>query len=102
MTGLKKTGMCFHTFLYENEPFPAQEDFDMCVIMGEYMNIYEEEAFPWLNAKCRKNFYPRNDPLGEKVLGICLGAQLIADCLGEVVRKNKYRNGNRLVSRPFY
>jgi len=53
------------------------------------MNIYEDEKYPWL--KEVKRFIKRAIEKGKIVLGICLGAQLIADVLGGKVRRNERR-----------
>ena len=37
------------TLLYNGEPLPETDDFDLLVIMGGTMNIYEEGKFPWLS-----------------------------------------------------
>jgi len=77
------------TLLYKNQELPALNKFDWLIIMGGPMNIYEEKKYPWLKAE--KKFIKKAIKAGKKVLGICLGGQLIADCLGGKVRKNKYR-----------
>jgi len=74
------------TKLYENQDFPRQEEFDFLVIMGGSMNIYEENLYPWL--KTEKEFIKKSIENNKSVLGICLGAQLIADVLGAKVYKN--------------
>jgi len=49
------------------------------------MNVYQEREFPWLAEE--KRFIRAAIDEGKLVLGICLGAQLLADVLGgEVVR----------------
>jgi len=53
------------------------------------MNIYEDEKYPWL--KEEKRFIKRMIEEGKIVLGICLGAQLVADVLGGNVHKNDHR-----------
>ena len=50
------------------------------------MNIYEEIQHPWL--KQEKAFISRAIEKGKVVLGICLGAQLVADVLGAKVYAN--------------
>lgn len=74
------------TMLYLDEPTPSPGDIDMLVIMGGGMNIYEEEKFPWLVRE--KQFIGEVIRSGKPVLGICLGAQLIADVLGGKVTHN--------------
>jgi len=67
------------------ESFPHPGDFEMLVVMGGPMNIYQEREFPWLAEE--KRFIRAAIDDGKLVLGICLGAQLLADVLGgEVVR----------------
>lgn len=79
-----------HTFTFTNlwkkESLPALETFDCLIIMGGPMNIYEEQEYPWL--KEEKEFIYKTILSGKKVLGVCLGAQLIADVLGAKVFKN--------------
>lgn len=75
------------TQLFKNEPLPDIESFDFLVILGGPMNIYEEDKFPWL--KKEKEFIKKAVENNKTVLGICLGAQLIADVLGAKVYKNQ-------------
>jgi len=77
------------TLLYNNETLPKGDNFDLLVIMGGPMNIYEHEKFPWLAEE--KHFIKRAVTDGKKVIGICLGAQLIADVLGAEVKKGPYK-----------
>jgi len=77
------------TLLFGGETPPDPEEFDWLVIMGGPMNIYEDEKYPWLREE--KRFIKTTIEEGKIVLGICLGAQLIADVLGGKVRKNKER-----------
>lgn len=77
------------THLYENQSFPGVDDFDLLIIMGGPMNIYEYTDYPWL--KDEKVFIKEAISAGKAVLGICLGAQLLADVLKARVSKNKYK-----------
>ena len=77
------------TLLFNNEPFPEMSEFDWLVILGGPMNIYEEEEFPWL--KREKKFIAEAIARQKVVLGICLGAQLVADVLGGKVFKNLHK-----------
>ena len=74
------------TALYAAEPPPALEDFDLLVIMGGGMNIYQHRDHPWLVGE--KDFLRRAIDAGKPILGICLGAQLLADVLGGKVFQN--------------
>ena len=77
------------TFLANNEKLPSANDFDWLIIMGGPMNVYEEELYPWLVQE--KKLIGEAIAKNKLVLGICLGAQLIADVLGGRVYKNKYK-----------
>ncbi|MCO5382937.1 MAG: type 1 glutamine amidotransferase [Methanosarcina barkeri] len=77
------------TRLYTNENFPGIADFDLLIIMGGPMNIYEYEKYPWLREE--KAFIEETISSGKAILGICLGAQLLADVLKAEVLKNKYK-----------
>jgi len=63
-------------------------EFDLLIIMGGMMGAYEDEAFPWLVIE--KKLIREAIETGRKVLGICLGAQLIASALGANVYKNDH------------
>ncbi len=77
-----------YTYLFEKTfLFPSLTDFDVLLIMGGYMNVEEEEKFPWL--KQEKNFIKNAIDAGKKIIGICLGAQLIASTLHCAVYKGK-------------
>ncbi|PWR74128.1 amidotransferase [Methanospirillum lacunae] len=71
--------------LYEGDHFPDVAEVGILLIMGGFMNIYEEKEFPWLVEE--KKFIRKVIDAGKPVLGICLGGQLIADILGEKVTK---------------
>jgi GMP synthase-like glutamine amidotransferase len=67
---------------------PRQADLDnldLLVVMGGPMNVYQEAEYPWLVAE--KVFIAAAIGAGKPVLGICLGAQLIAAALGGTVSK---------------
>ena len=57
--------------------------------MGGPMNIYQHRDHPWLVAE--KAFIAEVIAAGKPVLGICLGAQLIADALGGKVFQNSQK-----------
>jgi GMP synthase-like glutamine amidotransferase len=77
------------TRLFANDPFPNLEDIDLLVILGGPMGIYDEDKYPWLSKE--KKYIDQVVLNGKIVLGICLGAQLIADVLGAKV----YPNANK-------
>lgn len=76
---VKITSTAFH----KDESLPEHSDFNFLVVMGGPMNIYEDDEYPWL--KREKLFIKQQIERGIPVLGICLGAQLIADILGAKV-----------------
>lgn len=71
--------------LYKGDHFPDVAEVGVLLIMGGFMNIYEEKEFPWLIEE--KVFIRKVIEAGKPVLGICLGGQLIADILGGKVTK---------------
>ncbi len=78
-----------NTKLFKEKINVSENDIDCLIIMGGPMGIYDEHLYPWL--KDEKKFIKNTIEAGKKVLGICLGAQLIADALGAKVYKNKFR-----------
>lgn len=77
------------TLLYKDAYFPEPEEFDLLLIMGGTMSVYQEEEYPWL--KPEKEFVRKVIKIGKPVLGSCFGAQMIADALGGKVRRNQYK-----------
>ncbi|MCL5029803.1 MAG: type 1 glutamine amidotransferase [Bacteroidetes bacterium] len=77
------------TKFYEQVKLPGINDFDMLIIMGGPMGIYDEDKFPWLTSE--KIFIKNVIDSGKLVLGICLGSQLIAASLGAKVYPNKFK-----------
>ncbi|MGB7568996.1 MAG: type 1 glutamine amidotransferase [Chitinivibrionales bacterium] len=77
------------TRIYKKDPFPGPDDFDWLIIMGGPMGVHDERVFPWIidEQKCIERAIRAN----KKILGICLGAQLIADVLGAKVYANRTR-----------
>ena len=75
------------TRLYQNDPLPEMADFDWLIVMGGPMGVDDEDQYPWL--KQEKQFIQQAIGSGKIVLGICLGAQLIAAALGAKVYKDK-------------
>lgn len=62
---------------------------DMLVVLGGPMSVHDEAALPWLAPEKRAIARAMAD--GKAVLGICLGAQLIAEALGAEVTRNPHR-----------
>ena len=74
------------TRLYAGETPPDVSAFDALIVMGGPMNIYEYAQYPWLRGE--KALIRAAVDAGKRVLGICLGAQLLADVLGGRVTRN--------------
>ena len=72
--------------LYRGDPLPPPDAFDLLVVIGGEMNIYQYRDWPWL--KPESAFIKSALAQGKRVVGICLGAQLIADALGAHVVQN--------------
>ena len=79
----------FCTHLYKNQPLPAIEKIDWLIVMGGPMGVHDEDKYPWL--KQEKECIRQTIDAGKLVLGICLGAQLIAAALGAKIYKNPDR-----------
>lgn len=74
------------TRLYESAEFPPVESINWLVVMGGPMSVHEDDKYSWLAAE--KAYIRSAIDAGKKVLGICLGSQLIAGVLGAAVYKN--------------
>ncbi len=74
------------TRLFAAESLPDLRDIDWVVILGGPMSVHDEDAYPWLAAE--KRFVREAVRSGKPVLGICLGAQLIANAMGARVYRN--------------
>lgn len=75
------------TKFYESTTLPEVDEFDLLIVMGGPMSVNDEERYPWL--RIEKQFIKESISAGKAVLGICLGAQLIANALGESVFPNR-------------
>ena len=77
------------TQLYEFGDFPRVEDIDLLVVMGGSMSVNDEQDYPWLSEE--KKFIKNTINTGKPTLGICLGAQLIANSMGGEVFPNSVK-----------
>jgi GMP synthase (glutamine-hydrolysing) len=83
---LKQENILFQILnLNSNIHLPKLDDFTYIVILGGPMNVYEEDRYPFLRDE--DLFIKEAIQRGKTILGICLGAQLIAKALGAKVFK---------------
>lgn len=71
--------------LWKGGQIPEPRSFHLLILMGGPMSVHDEDAYSFLLEE--KQFVRRWVQEGNPTLGICLGAQLIADCLGGRVYK---------------
>lgn len=76
-----------YTRFYENEPLPDPDSVDLLIIMGGPMNVLDFHLHPWM--KDELDWAGKFIMTGKAVLGICLGAQIIATALGSDVYPGK-------------
>ncbi|WP_395747188.1 type 1 glutamine amidotransferase [Prosthecobacter sp.] len=77
------------TRFFEPWTLPAIDNLDLIIAMGGPMSVNDEAELPWLVDE--KQFIRDAIQRGVPVLGICLGAQLIASALGARVYQGKQR-----------
>jgi GMP synthase-like glutamine amidotransferase len=74
---------------YESADFPDLSEFELLVVMGGPMSVNEETENHWLRGE--KQFIRDAIAADKLVLGICLGAQLIASALGASVSRGEHK-----------
>jgi GMP synthase-like glutamine amidotransferase len=74
------------TRFYADGRLPSLDEIDWLIVLGGPMSANDEVRFPWLRGE--KAFIAKALELGKTVVGICLGAQLIASALGARVYAN--------------
>lgn len=86
---LKGDGHTLETIeLDKGDEIPPLDNFDALWVMGGPMDVWQEEAHPWLvseKATIRTAVVEKGMPF----LGICLGHQLLADALGGQVGRSE-------------
>lgn len=77
------------TQLHAGESPPPGGEFDWLIVLGGPMGVHDEASHPWLAAE--KQLIRDAIRAGRVVVGVCLGAQLVADALGAPVVRNLHR-----------
>ena len=72
-----------YTRFFEPAVLPRLDEIDLIIALGGPMGANDEDKLPWLRDE--KRFIAEAIASGISVLGICLGAQLIASALGAAV-----------------
>lgn len=75
-----------YTRFFAGDNPPNVDSFDMLIVMGGPMSVTEEDRYPWLVGE--KAVVRAALEAGKPVLGVCLGAQMMANALGAEIRKN--------------
>ena len=75
--------------LFADESLPSLSEVDLLVILGGPMSVHDEPQLPWLARE--KLFVTEAIRQGRCVLGICLGAQIVAEVLGARVVRHAER-----------
>jgi GMP synthase (glutamine-hydrolysing) len=80
---LEAKGIRLHTWLTSQQEIPPEENYSGLMIMGGSMNAHEDDQFPHLRQTVEliRQFYADGKP----IIGVCLGAQLIARAFGSQV-----------------
>ena len=76
-----------YTKFFEAFTIPLPTDIDLLIVLGGSMSVNDTKKFPWLCDE--KDYIYHLAKNGCKILGICLGAQLIASAFGMEVYPNK-------------
>jgi GMP synthase-like glutamine amidotransferase len=76
-------------YCWKNPKYPHPDDVDRLLIMGGPMGVNDVNDHPWLTEEIK--FIRSVIDAGNKVLGICLGSQLISSAMGAKVFQNEKR-----------
>jgi GMP synthase-like glutamine amidotransferase len=72
---------------FDLEPYyPDHNEYDWLVVLGGKMGVNDSDDYPWINDEIA--FIKQAITKRKIVIGICLGAQLVASALGAKVYRN--------------
>ena len=74
---------------FESDSVPTIEDVDGLIVMGGPMGVNDVDKYPWLQQEA--DYIWQFSQTGKPLLGICLGAQIIAHVLGAAVTRNAHK-----------
>lgn len=74
-----------YTRLFADAPLPVVADVDCLSASGGPMSVNDDATLPWLVSE--KRFVREFMTTGRPMLGVCLGAQLVANALGARVSR---------------
>lgn len=72
--------------LYKSDPVPDVSAVDGLIVMGGPMSVNDVDVFNWMRAELA--LIKDCIDAGKPVLGVCLGAQMIARVLGSQIHRN--------------
>jgi GMP synthase-like glutamine amidotransferase len=75
--------------LYGGDELPSPEHCDQILVMGGPMGVHDLADHPWLAEE--KAFLREAIAAGKHIVGVCLGAQLLADVLGGRVYRGAHK-----------
>jgi len=76
-------------YVCNNEDLPPIDSFDWLMVMGGSQHAWDVEGNAWLQKE--KEFVNKSLTAGKIILGICFGAQLLAEALGGKLFPNPHR-----------
>jgi GMP synthase-like glutamine amidotransferase len=85
----ERDAIVHYTRFYQSAVLPDPGSIDLVIAMGGPMSVNDERDYPWL--KQEKAFIKEAVDRGLAVLGVCLGAQIIANALGARVFANAHK-----------